>query len=239
MKKKVVLQQNGEVAVVKLTDKGVEVEREGQTEPLRFTNKYTVKSVTEAFKNAGWEEVPSAEDDKVITIELEKWLNNSSENETKTMAAAAGQGVPQQDQQVLQSSVEQDIPLSVQQQVDEYLNLHTRMSELKNKMDEIKADVKKYMENNDLKSIKGSFGKRVELEDAKASNSTSRYTDYELEDVSEVLEEGILSQVTEVRVNADKLDSVLKIEDVSEDTVKKVKGLKVVKKGTPRFKVKN
>ncbi|QQO40531.1 hypothetical protein 000TH008_103 [Bacillus phage 000TH008] len=239
MKKKVVLQQNGEVAVVKLTDKGVEVEREGQTEPLRFTNKYTVKAVTEAFKNAGWEEVPSAEDDKVITIELEKWLNNSPENETKTMAAAAGQGVPQQDQQVLQSSVEQDIPLSVQQQVDEYLNLHTRMSELKNKMDEIKADVKKYMENNDLKSIKGTFGKRVELEDAKASNSTSRYTDYELEDVSEVLEEEILSQVTEVRVNADKLDSVLKIEDVSEDTVKKVKGLKVVKKGTPRFKVKN
>ena len=58
MKNKVVLQQNGEVAVVRLTDKGVEVEREGQAEPLRFTNKYTVKSVTEAFKGAGWEEVP-------------------------------------------------------------------------------------------------------------------------------------------------------------------------------------
>ncbi|WP_222124692.1 DUF7376 domain-containing protein, partial [Staphylococcus hominis] len=90
-------------------------------------------------------------------------------------------------------------------------------------------------ENNDLKSIKGTFGKRVELEDAKASNSTSRYTDYELEDVSAVLKEELLSQVTEVRVNADKLDSVLKIEDVPDDIVKKVKGLKVVKKGTPRF----
>ncbi|MCG5559899.1 hypothetical protein LLG25_26745, partial [Klebsiella pneumoniae] len=68
-------------------------------------------------------------------------------------------------------------------------------------MDEVKTDVKKYMENNDLKSIKGTFGKRVELEDAKASNSTSRYTDYELEDVSAVLKEELLSQVTEVRVN--------------------------------------
>ncbi|MGV3281481.1 DUF7376 domain-containing protein, partial [Staphylococcus epidermidis] len=134
---------------------------------------------------------------------------------------------------------EQDIPLSVQQQVDEYLNLHAQMSELKSKMDEVKTDVKKYMENNDLKSIKGTFGKRVELEDAKASNSTSRYTDYELEDVSAVLKEELLSQVTEVRVNADKLDSVLKIEDVPDDIVKKVRGLKVVKKGTPRFKVKN
>lgn len=237
MKNKVVLQQNGEVAVVRLTDKGVEVEREGQTEPLRFTNKYTVKSVTEAFKSAGWEEVPPEEDDKVIILELEKWLKTPSEN--KTIAAAEGKGVSQQDQRVVQSSVEQDIPLSVQQQVDEYLNLHAQMSELKSKMDEVKTDVKKYMENNDLKSIKGTFGKRVELEDAKASNSTSRYTDYELEDVSAVLKEELLSQVTEVRVNADKLDSVLKIEDVPDDIVKKVKGLKVVKKGTPRFKVKN
>lgn len=129
------------------------------------------------------------------------------------------------------------IPDNILKAVDEYIELHEQVSTLKKQMDKLKKEIKPFMETNLIESIQGSNGKEVYLQQAKASNSTSRYTDYELKDLMHVLEGSLLKKVTEIRVNADKLEALLKLEKLPKDKVEKIKSLKIVKMGTPRFNV--
>lgn len=132
-----------------------------------------------------------------------------------------------------------NVPLSIQKEVDEYLALHAQKAELEAKMDKLKKNIRNYMENNNIKEISGSKGKRVYLQEAAASNSTAIYTNYEVEPIMKALGDAeLVRQVTEVRVNSEKLEALLKLDKLSKDTVEKVKALKVVKQGTPRFSVK-
>src|SRR5690606_21155021 len=94
------------------------------------------------------------------------------------------------------------IPDNILKAVDEYIELHEQVSVLKRQMDKLKKEIKPFKETNLIESIQGNNGKEVYLQQAKASNSTSRYTDYELKDLMHVLEGSLLKKVTEIRVNA-------------------------------------
>lgn len=123
----------------------------------------------------------------------------------------------------------------VQEQVDRYLELHEEMSILKKEMDSLKKSIRGHMDETGVTSIKGTHGKQVYLQNARKSNSTSRYTDYELKDVLPILGDDI-KKVTEIRVNTDKLEGLAKLK--GSEVVQQVKAVKIVKDGTPRFSVK-
>lgn len=133
---------------------------------------------------------------------------------------------------------EDTVSEEVQKAVDEYLELHEQQSELKKKMDKLKKEIRPTLEKTETKTIKGTNGKAVYLQEARASNSTSRYTDYELKDIQAILEGDLLRKVTEIRVNAEKLDGVIKLEKLPAGVVEKINNAKIVNPGTPRFSVK-
>lgn len=164
-------------------------------------------------------------------------LKNTSFDEAIGMFQTCGWEV--KEDKVKEVAMKNNVPLSVQKEVDEYLALHAQKAELEAKMDKLKKNIRNYMENNNIKEISGSKGKRVYLQEAAASNSTAIYTNYEVEPIMKALGDAeLVRQVTEVRVNSEKLEALLKLDKLSKDTVEKVKAMKVVKQGTPRFSVK-
>lgn len=139
----------------------------------------------------------------------------------------------------VKSAAKQDIPLGVQQEVDEFLELHAQIAELNAKAEKLKKNVRTYMDNNNKKEIEGSKGKKVYLQDATASNSTAVYSNYELNHVAAAINNNeILRQVTEIRINSDKLEALLKLDKLPKEKVAEVKSLKITNPGTPRFSVK-
>lgn len=164
-------------------------------------------------------------------------LKNTSFDEAVGMFQTCGWEV--KEDKVKEVAMKNNVPLSVQKEVDEYLALHAQKAELEAKMDKLKKNIRNYMENNNIKEISGSKGKKVYLQEAAASNSTAIYTNYEVEPIMKALGDAeLVRQVTEVRVNSEKLEALLKLGKLPKDTVEKVKALKVVKQGTPRFSVK-
>jgi hypothetical protein len=139
---------------------------------------------------------------------------------------------------VVKAAIQQNIPVDVQEEVDEYLKLHEEMAELKAKQEKLKKSIRGFMEDGGLTSIQGSEGKKVYLQDAMASNSTSKYSDYELSHVMTALEGELLRKVTEIRVNTEKLEGLLKIEKLPKEKVEQIRSMKIANPGTPRFSVK-
>lgn len=164
-------------------------------------------------------------------------VKNTSFDKVVDMFQTCGWEV--KEDKVKEVAMKNNVPLSVQKEVDEYLALHAQKAELEAKMDKLKKNIRNYMENNNIKEISGSKGKRVYLQEAAASNSTAIYTNYEVEPIMKALGDAeLVRQVTEVRVNSEKLEALLKLNKLSKDTVEKIKAMKIVKQGTPRFSVK-
>jgi regulator of replication initiation timing len=139
----------------------------------------------------------------------------------------------------LKKANDQKIPLHVQQETDEFLELHAQIAELNAKAEKLKKSVRNYMESNNKKEIEGTKGKKVYLQDANASNSTSLYSDYELGPIAAALNSNeLLREVTEIRINSKKLDALLALDKLPKEKVAEIKGLKIVNPGTPRFTVK-
>ncbi|QIW88764.1 hypothetical protein P59_167 [Bacillus phage P59] len=227
-------QQNGEVAVVSVANGQVHVERNGEITPFR--PQYTFEEITSQFKANGWEEV-TAPDPTLFAAPVMKSSEEFTglpKGQLHTVGAYSG-GV---DPNVANSAAAQNITIGAQKEIDEYLELHKQKAEIEKKMNEKKKNIRDYMDANDLDGVKGTNGQQIVLQAAKASNSTSRYTDYELSDVMSAMEGSLLKQVTEIRVNADKLEALLKVEKLPASKVKEIKGLKIVNPGTPRFTVK-
>lgn len=148
-------------------------------------------------------------------------------------------GWTQKEDKQAASAALQNIPVSVQNDVDGYLKLHEQIAALNKVLDGYKKNIRSYMDTNDIKSISGTHGKQVYLQDAKASNSTSLYSDYEMAPVVATLQDNeLIRQVTEIRINAEKLEALLKLDKLPKDKVEEIKSLKIVKEGTPRFSVK-
>lgn len=164
-------------------------------------------------------------------------LKSTSFDEAIGMFQTCGWEV--KEDKVKEVAMANNVPLSVQKEVDEYLALHAQKAELEAKMDKLKKNIRNYMENNNIKEISGSKGKRVYLQEAAASNSTAIYTNYEVEPIMKALGDAeLVRQVTEVRVNSEKLEALLKLDKLPKDTVEKIKAMKIVKQGTPRLSVK-
>lgn len=145
------------------------------------------------------------------------------------------------DLQNIMVDVTEEVPIITKEiltMTDEYLELHAQMAKLKKKADAHKDKIRKFMIAKSLKEITGSDGRYVTFQEAKASNGTSRYTDYLLKDIQLELEPTQLRKVTEIRVNADKLAVILNGGDLSPEKVATLKALKVSNPGTARFVVK-
>ena len=235
MTKQTVFVNGDETAIVEVNRDGLVTLKRGES-VRKFSNTVTYEDIAAELDAYGWKKAEqiSKSSTKEEMDSLYSLLGSKIENpaapdsqETESLAKAA------------QASLDQGIPLEIQQKVDEYIKLHKEANELKKKLDELKTPIKAHMEAYELKAIKGSEFGTVALQDAKASNSTSIYTDYEIGDVAPLLSKELLNKVTENRVNAQVLDGVLKSDEtLSEDTIKKIKELKIVKPGTPRFVVK-
>jgi hypothetical protein len=207
-----------EVAVVKLNgDNRVEVAREGSGTVVMAADA-TMDSVVKNFEKYGWKAAPKQAPAPTVAAKEENTVDLTK---------------------VAKSAIAQGVTVEVQQEVDAYLKLQEQKSALEKLLEGHKKTIRSYMEENNIKAINGTEGKQVYLQDAKASNSTSNFSDYEYADVMMALPDSeLLAQVTEVRVSTQKLEGLLKLDKLPKDKVKEIEKLKIVRAGTPRFAVK-
>lgn len=216
MTKTVSLVHGNEVAVVSVNgDNRVEISREGMGVTVMAADA-TIESTVKKFETYGWKAAAQAAAPQPIKEESTVDLTN-----------------------VAKSAIAQGVTVEVQQEVDAYLKLHEQKAALEKLLEERKKNIRHYMEENKVTAIKGTEGKQVYLQDAKASNSTSNFSDYDLTDIMAVLpEKEILSQVTEMRVSTSKLEGLMKLDKLPKTKVEAIKALKINNPGTPRFSVK-
>jgi hypothetical protein len=235
----VVKEENGTVIVVR-----------GDQE-TEFSKQHTLQSVVESFKEYGWKEVKGSTS---TTLEG-SWLLGARHNGpplefegTMPVVVPGTMGKNQYteitsysggtDSKVVDRAVSQKVPVAVQKEVDEFLKLHEQIAELTKQAKVFKDNVRGYMQENKVEQIYGTEGKKVVLQDAAKSNSTAVYTDYDYTAVSGVLRDKILEDVSEVRINADKLNSLIKTKKLPTEVADKIKKLKISEPGTPKFVVK-
>ncbi|AMB18745.1 hypothetical protein BH780_gp162 [Bacillus phage Eldridge] len=241
-------------AVVKEENGVVTVVRNGQE--TDFSSKHTFETLTDDFKAYGWEPVPIVTEDVQPTALSQSWLLGATHNgpplEFAGVAPTSFSGAPlgsneyteitayvDQVVEAVESEEEEiEIPAEIQKEVDDYLAMYDQLAEMQKKAKALKDSVRKYMEENDLKEIYGTKDRKVYLQDSTKSNSSSTFTDYDYHDLASVLKEPVLKDVTEMRVNADKLNSLLKTNKLPTKVVDRVKKLKIATPGTPQFKVK-
>jgi hypothetical protein len=214
---------NGEIAELRENNGVVEVIRGGNTTPF----KHSFEQVVKTFLDSGWVQLP------------EEPATPAPELLAQPVPAPADAQATLEEQLAMQSAAKQDIPLSLQKEIDEYIEVNAEKAKLDSKLKKLKESVRGYMDDKELKKLQGTHGKAIVLEDAKATNSTSTFSDYHLVDITGVLEEEQVKEVTELRVNTKKLEALLAAGKLPSATVKTVKGLKIAEMGTPRFKVKN
>ncbi len=222
--------KTGEVAVIVENEAGiVTVTKNGENVSLA---NQTAKSIEAQFNAAGWvtqtpeTELFEASHKQVIQVEdvtLVTEVNKAGETN------------------IVEEVNEDDlIPAKIKKDLDEYLRLHAEAAKLKTQMDKLKKGVREYMDNNKLTEVKGSNGKKVVLQEGMKSNSSSVYTDYNFNDVAAALNDNeLLKEVTEVRINGDKLKGLLGLGKLPNEKVKEIQELKIAIPGTPKFVVKN
>ncbi|AHJ87471.1 hypothetical protein Bp8pC_040 [Bacillus phage Bp8p-C] len=191
-------------------DGRVEVERDGNC--TIFSSNHTFESVEETFLANGWKQ----ETEDVFQVAVESSHAAVSETVRK------------------RNKVSQEL----QQQIDAYVDLHGYMSKLKANQDRLKKLIRKYMENNNITELESSQGKKISLVDAVQSNSVSTFSNYDLNDIRSLLTGDILDEVTELRVNSDKLDALVQLGKIDLETAAKVESKRITVNGTPRFVVK-
>lgn len=243
-------QLNGEVAVVRENQEGrVEVVRNGKVTPFRPV--YTFDFIADQFKNSGWKEVPVP---TMVTPSAEKRsvyssMSASVPNRVVTVVGTENKNISEGGSdkkvsgetrlKVIESAAVQNIPVELQEAVNDYIELNKQKLELDKKLKELKEKtIRPYMNENGVKKLDGTFGSSIVLEDATASNSTSVFSDYELREISKILTPAEVQEVTEIRVNAVKLEGLIKLGKLPKEKVDKIKSAKIKLPGTPRFKVK-
>ncbi|UGO47756.1 hypothetical protein MCCARTNEY_182 [Bacillus phage vB_BanH_McCartney] len=225
--------ESKEEALVSVDNQGlVSVTRGTQT--TNMGNAYDYDRVKESFVNYGWEEVKATvvkeEGLRIVTTGYDSAFASALEQDTAKITG----NVTAPEEEV------SDISPKAQKDVDEYLKLHAEKAALEAKLKKLKPSITEYMNNNNITEIKGTEGKRVTFQDATASNSTSLYTDYDMNDVILALGEhkDLIKQSTEIRVNGKKLEGVLASAKLDKEIVDAVKATKIKNPGTPKFVVK-
>ncbi|WCS69270.1 hypothetical protein Goe20_01530 [Bacillus phage vB_BsuM-Goe20] len=237
MIREAVFKKGTEVTFVGLNQSGQVVVKQGN-ETRIHSKAVKYEDVVVGFREAGWVEVEFTTPSSDVQAEVRASIDRLSERVIREQLVSPT-AYPTYLAKAAQNSLDQDIRLDVIQKVDEYLELHQQQTELKKKMEALKAPIKDYMVENRLKSIKGTHGAAVALQEATASNSTSIYSNYEIGDVAPLLPKDLLNRVTESRVNSDTLEGILKSDkSLDKELIDQVKAAKIVKPGTARFTVK-
>jgi hypothetical protein len=241
MNKKAKFEQAGVEAVVRVNESGyVELYRSDTGNTTVFPVNYSFEGVKEIMASNGWEEQVDMEavfsapqlvevappvEEPVEEVQPEKSFEELQEEREAFLKGA-------------EKAAEQGIPTNIQRQIDEYIKLHKHIAELNEQLKPMKEVIKTYMEVNNIKKLEGTFERSVEIQKATASNSTSRYSDYDVEEIQKVLNPKYFEQVTDIRIDSDRVTSLLKSGELSNDLVKTLKALKIANDGTPRFTVK-
>ncbi|WNO29903.1 hypothetical protein [Bacillus phage SDFMU_Pbc] len=208
--KKITFVNGNDKAVLMEKDGRVEVERDGEF--TLFSSNHTFEAVEETFLANGWKQ----ETDNIFKVQ------------EKTPQSEVGKTV------MKKNGVSQDL----QEKIDAYVDLHGYLSKLKAEQDRLKKQIRKYMEDNNIVELESSLDKKIALVDAVQSNSVSTFSNYDLNDIHALLTGDILDEVTELRVNSDKLDALVKLGKINEETAAKVEAKRITLNGTPRFVLK-
>jgi len=225
--------KTGEVAVIVENQSGVvTVVKNGQEVTLA---NQTVQTIEAQFNEAGW-----------VTVTPETELFEASHKQViqvddVTLVTEVNKAGGTNVVDVTEEENEDDlIPAKIKKDLDEFLKLHAEAAKLKTQMDKLKKGVREYMDKNDLTEVKGSNGKKVVLQEGMKSNSSSLFTDYNFTDVAAALNDNdLLKEVTEVRINGDKLKGLLGLGKLPKEKVEEIKGLKIAIEASPKFVVKN
>ncbi|AGB62716.1 hypothetical protein [Bacillus phage phiAGATE] len=210
MMKKITFVNGDHKAVLTEKDGRVEVERDGQVTP--FSANHTFETVEETFLANGWKQ------------ETEDIFKVAVDNGQTGLAKVVRE----------KNKVTQEM----QQQIDDYVDLHGYLSKLRADQDRLKKTIRKYMEDNNITELESSLGKKIALVDAVQSNSVSTFSNYDLNDIRALLTGDILDEVTELRVNSDKLDALAKLGKINEETAAMIEAKRITLTGTPRFVLK-
>ncbi len=222
--------KTGEVAVIVENEAGiVTVTKNGENVSLA---NQTAKSIEAQFNAAGW--VTQTPETELFEASHKQVIQVEDVTLVTEVNKAGGTNIVEE--------VNEDdlIPAKIKKDLDEFLRLHAEAAKLKTQMDKLKKGVREYMDNNNLTEVKGSNGKKVVLQEGMKSNSSSVYTDYNFNDVAAALNDNeLLKEVTEVRINGDKLKGLLGLGKLPNEKVKEIQELKIAIPGTPKFVVKN
>ncbi|ALO79605.1 hypothetical protein HOBO_197 [Bacillus phage Hobo] len=223
----------GEVAVIVEDSKGiVTVTKNGQNVTLA---NQTAKSVEAQFNQAGW--VTQTPETELFEASHKQVIQVEDVTLVTEVNKAGGTNVVEVTEE---ENADDLIPAKIKKDLDEFLRLHAEAAKLKTQMDKLKKGVREYMDKNDLTEVKGSNGKKVVLQEGMKSNSSSVFTDYNFNDVAAALNDNdLLKEVTEVRINGDKLKGLLGLGKLPNEKVKEIQELKIAIPGTPKFVVKN
>ncbi|AMO25916.1 hypothetical protein Blue_093 [Bacillus phage Deep Blue] len=224
--------KTGEVAVIVESPVGiVTVTKNGEN--VTLTNQ-TAQTIEAQFNEAGW--VTQTPETELFEATHKQVIQVEDVTLVTEVNKAGGTNIVEETEE----NEDDLIPAKIKKDLDKFLQLHAEAAKLKTEMDKVKKGVREYMDNNKLTEIKGSNGKKVVLQDGMKSNSSSVYTDYNFNDVAAALNDNeLLKEVTEVRINGDKLKGLLGLGKLTKEKVKEVQGLKIAIAGTPKFVVKN
>ncbi|ASR79668.1 hypothetical protein KAMFAM_216 [Bacillus phage Kamfam] len=123
----------------------------------------------------------------------------------------------------------------IRKMVDEFVDANKAASEAKKVADKIKKEIRAYMDKKGIKKLAGLKDMEVYLQTAKASNSTSDYTDYDTAMLQQVLPRELFEKISEVRVSAKLVKNLMEETTFSESEVQAIKKAEVYNLGSPKF----
>lgn len=124
------------------------------------------------------------------------------------------------------------IPANIQEQVDEYVDLHKACKELESRLKKLRKEIEPFMEENELESIRNSAGNgAIHLEPSNMAIVTAQFTAYS-PSILEQLGKEVAEMVMETVVDRDKLEAMVKLGVIQEDHIKPYKQFKAVRKFT-------
>jgi hypothetical protein len=108
----------------------------------------------------------------------------------------------------------------IQLAVDQYLELYSVYKQLEKKIDELRKVIEPYMKENELKDIFNSDGTgRVQLALTERPVVTSRYTTYDVDELSGLLKPGVWKKCVVEVVDKEKLEALAKMGEVPEEVL--------------------
>jgi|SRR5579875_2146196 len=113
-------------------------------------------------------------------------------------------------------SIRKDIQLAV----DQYLNLYQEYKKLKDELDELKGVIEPYMNETGFTCISGTDGQgRVELTEQDRPVMNARYTTYDINEISNLLQPSVRKKCIVEVVDKEKLEALHKLGEVPADVL--------------------